>query len=327
MRTIHKIFFDAYQPGLVYLVAAILNKIGREEISVFIPAIPSNINNEKSVQNIVYDLPMPGVMDSQNEEKIYILGIGPKNQDEEEFMLTFLERHQGSVVFCLDNHSWSKSGWEQARKYCLMKRYDLSAIGAMMALKNWYPIPISWQMVEKSLSSKKEATIFENPTAKRYFLSLEVSWTMDQHLDNNYYVQTFWNIVQEIADGKNNAEISCLADLGLLARQEAEEAINRLSDDSPHFAEAKLVKRPVGYLKLGEVGEYTDITGILEEGIKKFPWLVILDYSIKGKEYLSGRSKEIDIDDILNYYFQLNLSKDNVLKCINAEIIRSFVNA
>jgi hypothetical protein len=322
MGTIHKIFFDPNQLGLVFSIAAILRRIGDKEISIFIAVRPKNLAKEKDIQGLIYDLPVNGVLENAGNDKIYLVGIGPSNPEEEDIMLDFIARHGSEIAVWIDNHTWSEGAWETARQSCLMKKYTSSGISALLSLDYRDQIQLDWQMIERTLSSTKECVVFSNPVAKKYFLALEVAWVISQNIKNNYYIETFWSIVKEIADSKSNSEISCLADLGQLMRQEASEAISRISGDCPYFAEAKAMGRPVGYLKLGEVGEYTDITGILDEGLKAFPWLVLLDYSINGKEIFSGDSKEIDIDEILNFYFTTDINKEDVLKAINAEIVR-----
>lgn len=321
METIHKIFFDPNQPGLVFSIAAILKKIGDKQISILIPVRPKNLANENGIRKLVYDLPVQGLLQNMGDDQMYVVGVGPNNQEEENILLDFIGRHGSEIAVWIDNHSWSESAWEIARQSCLMKKYVSSSLISMLTLPYRDHIQMDWQITEKALSSTKEHIVFGNPIAKKYFLALEVAWAITQNLKNNYYIETFWSIVKEITYGKNNSEISCLADLAILMRDEASEAISRISDDHPYFAKAKAMGRPVGYLKMGEIPEHADIFTILNEGLKKFPHLVILDYSINGKELISGDSKDIDIDEIINYYFNDNIGKDSLLQLINAEVI------
>ena len=257
---------------------------------------------------------------SENGEKIILVGIHPANKQEELIIKEFVYFNNEKIKFWFDDAKWPKKilKFIRSENNNIFINSELTTFGILMSLE--MTNNKNWLQAEKAIRRLD----LKNETAKRYVQAMLVNRTTGKNyqLQDDFDFYLFMSIVNEIISKAKNPMITELEESFVLMEKKTMRSKQKLTDQNPIFRKAKRLGRPVGSIMLGKVQSYLDIQQLLEYGLKKYPWLCIVSATITNRKYLFMESKIIPIADIMALYGDSNLDKIETLKLANVELLK-----
>lgn len=335
-----KILYDQESLELVYAVASVTAKHQYKHVCLFIPvnteflphldlrpklvkAIKTFDRNDDDDDDYFNDGLVPEnnyLLGQSDQDKIILLGLHPKNPQDESAIVEFIDKCSDDITLWIDNHAWPK----RLLKYIndvtdkLVLDEELSCLEILAILG--YHAPRMWIRDEKAIAIEN----FKNKRARRYLQALAVSRVIDKNASfpkmSDPFIFSF--AVHELLTGYADNLITNLADTYMDMKVKTEKAKQRLSDKNPAFSKAKKMGRSVGCLVIRrELENYLDIEEVLKYGQEKYPWLCIIAANVDGKCMYFARSSKLEIHDILSLYKDVPLDFKSTLRVLNAEVV------
>ena len=109
--------------------------------------------------------------------------------------------------------------------------------------------------------------------------------------DMLFYYKTIENIAREIQSKKDNLEIDILARYSWKMNNITNEALERISFDHMFM----IPNRNVAYAYLSNISPWLDIYSLKQQALKKFGYLIILQYRLHNEDYTWIGSEQIDV--------------------------------
>lgn len=318
---IYKIYYNPDRADLIFAAAVIINKLWGEK-GIVIPGKIENFLDEKSTLDDGYwDEDDEEHNVQKNKNKIYLLDIGPNDSQEADIIRIFLERHKQEVVFWSDSHNWPDGVLKYLNEDIDCIRLNRNESVLEMLEKFGYESPRLWKKTADSMLDVQKLT--KDYAALRYIEAFAASCIMSKNSGQDEMFKTFIQMINELLYGAVNNEITNLADFFYVIKEKTEKAKKMFSENFPIFRTAKKIGRPIGFLNLGEFRNDVNLGELLEHGIKKFPWLCIITYSIKGLQFSCASSTVFPVEYYINDKDIISLIKESatVYKLLNAEVI------
>jgi hypothetical protein len=257
-------------------------------------------------------------INSQKNE-FFLLGLGPDNPEEADDLLSFFAEHKDEIVFWVDDHKWP----EATVKYINEERKILFT-EENPTLSEKYIMPAGWQEARRAILNHD----LTNRLARRCLTALGTTITVQKKLadeDDMLITFVFVSIMEELLQNEDNPDVTHWEELFYDLALVTEEAEKNISGDSQYFQRAKEMGRPIGYLKLNRVSELLDLEEIVKYGLRKFPWLFVIEYSHRSQEatHLIGASRRINVQRLLQKYSEEVTPEEiiNFYKDLEEEVI------
>ncbi|MFA5184100.1 MAG: hypothetical protein WC456_01080 [Patescibacteria group bacterium] len=319
-----RVFFDARRPELIFSLAAILKKMG-DKIDLIVPVTPESMMAEEEKISQTRFLFQYEAGDSPPEPaNIYILGIGPDDDEESEYLRSFIDHHGANIALWIDDgHNWTPDLLFYAMiNKVKIRLHPISCLYKLRSLR--YNFPLEWEIAVKNFREFKNDPQKDFPY-RRYYLAWEAGRIMAQNVDDQYYhnetyLSILWATLKELETGTAEDQLDYFQDLTLTITQATEEAKRSINANHPFFRAAKDSGRPIGFLRLNHA--HADIQEIIKYGVKKFPWLFVLEYS-EDKEIYSEVASVCLPGWLISYYLSDNVLRDNksrLYKILNEEV-------
>lgn len=316
METRRVILFNAEEIHLIFSIASIMRRKGEATI---IPVVPSQINDwrksEMDIQDTIFKYwEKRGLeinrIDTGPEPEFYILGVYPKTAEDISCLYRFAEENGDRIKIWADNHMWPDfEHLKSMRKIC--KNFKVSPVKSVLEIiqNSGYRFPRYWEASDHALSDA-EAEVWEDDLAYRIISAISVSLSIERNTMEQVFLPSIYIAIGELISGKENYEIDrLLANFGDMISFTV-----KAKDKIEIFEGSEKYGRPIAYADLGDVEEYADITGIMEEAIGRFPWLC----AIKANGKLYTASAKIDLGDIMSLYPEMD--NDTIMKVLAAEV-------
>lgn len=215
--------------------------------------------------------------------KYIILDIGPKNADEMEHVINFVDRHENEIIFWLDTmHTWQKNQifYCNHHRSIVVNKYGFSPLKVLREMQ--YETPVRWLKAEKVLSHLSLDGLRSSPLARRYFQAISASTVLSQNLKINGNSSVFMAIALECADNVKYLPVDDMCDCYQDMLVITEIATQAITTNWSFLKKLKRCGRPAGYLELEYAPNHTDTFSILQKGSYQFPWLFILVYRLES---------------------------------------------
>lgn len=206
-----KIIYDQDVPGVEFAVARLLlyygNKtqcktapsevgelfsIAKADWSVD-PYVPAQYQRFKNTN--IFD--EKNFIDKYPEEKLILVGMHPKNKEENRAILEFFKIHQDDIIMWLDNHNWPDPTRDMFEHYGgknILIDKDLSLLEILS--KEDFQTSGKWIQAEKNM----RAGLANDPLSKRFLKAKDANKEIGKHLPEKKYQEfiVFNAIVHEI---------------------------------------------------------------------------------------------------------------------------------
>jgi hypothetical protein len=305
-----KIFFNPNQWELIFPIAAVL-KNKPNELIIMNPVEPNEINEyqlaefvNQQKEKILDARAEVGYIDDPvllfQKEKIYLFGIHPTNNEDCNHLIKFFENHKNNIRLWFDNHKWNKGILHYVNEYPNKIKVFPNREYLDILKELGCEVSDNWIAAARSITKID----FSNKLADRYLTILSAGTTQDENNFNwtNYYLDSFQLSIEELINGYNDPLLDDMVTEVDKAFEYEDKIKKCFIDNHVAFLKAKSAGRPVGYLDLGEMNPFMDLSCILDYGKKKFPWLVVISYIIDGKKMINADSKKIPVIEVLEKY-------------------------
>jgi hypothetical protein len=169
-------------------------------------------------------------------------------------------------------------------------------------------VPGPFIYADYALSTGEDA-IMTNDLAFRITSAISVGKAMESLTRKQSFIPIIYLLIGEMVYNSHHREIEKMAGnfTDMINRTVAAGKRMKPYGDNPY--------RPIGYLDMGKVPEYTDVLGVIEEGLERYPWLC----AVSANGHLFTASAEIpELGEILAGY--KNLDDQTLLKVLAGEV-------
>lgn len=322
-------------PELIFSTAALWVQFEEEypeEIIDIIPICPTDFKKtmpeiydeltaeiEKYEKEFLSESMRYGLSDMQTDiypDKIALLGIYPSNKEEADDLIQFLERESDNILLWLDNHKWPAglvSFFQSQNSNIFVEENEY-----LLKLTDVY-FPPDLVAAEQALTNRRRA----NSTARRYWRAYQQVKLSYDSFEKIGLFSFFHMAVDEIIFFEENTLLTLLAKEHSETIARTMEALKRFSMYHPAFSDAKECRRPVGFISVRNLG-LIDMEKIIQEGLKRFPWLIVIETGTDEEPFLRLESLKMPIEDILVNYtdvLQGRINPDKVLAAANKIVV------
>jgi len=251
-----------------------------------------------------------------------LFGIYPRGEKEEKIIFNFVEKNADRILIWADHHVWPDGLVVYLKSQCskIAIKNDTDYSNLLTDLNICFPN--DWLEVEKAIMEVD----FEVSLALRYWGSFLVSKSVGDNLAlakaNDCLL--FMDMVTEIVSGLCNEDINYMYGFFEPMLSETNRIIESITPrgcENEIFESARACGRPVGYLDLGEVEEYLDFRNIMSYGVQVFPWLFIISFKSRNRNYLKFLSTKMPIISLTEDYVKAGIGDQELLKAINIEVV------
>lgn len=249
-----------------------------------------------------------------------LFGIYPQGKEEEHAIFNFVESKAEKILLWVDYHFWPENLVSYLKSLCDKIVIKNNVYYSDLLEAAGLNFSLDWREVERAIMTVD----FDNPLSARYWEAFLVSKAVGDNLGtpraNDCLL--FSDITNEIIYGEMDNDITSVASYFEPMLEITGQALENFRDDHPVFIEAKKMGRQVGYLDVGEIEDYFNFYPVLAKGIEDYPWLVIVAYKFEGRNFQKFCSAKLPIASLAEYYVQAGMHEENLLKALNAELIR-----
>ncbi len=230
------------------------------------------------------------------ENKFIIFGIYPENKKEEQKIAYFFDKHSDNIVLWLDNHLWPGN----LLRFLTSQNPEVKMDNTKTILELYAQVSgiedelnDEWLEIEEALKHKN----INQPLAGRFLKNFRI---FEEYLSDSLSARAELfllsnSIAIELLSGEENlglTEGENMYDKELRAQYNFSE---KFSDSLPILSEAKKAGRSIGFLWLDKPPAYLNAQEIIDQGLKRFPWLCVLGFKINNTNHIWFGSKVVPL--------------------------------